>query len=160
MKRHWLKAHIVPALRVALLVFVVSVATDTIVLQSSWGNSKWHEYPSDFLAAFAAFIVAAVWTLRHREDLSKVEAYQSNAYLQQLRINSALTKIHGIVDLCEHGDHAAAHQNCKAAMRQQLRVIQGAMGKSMFLTDSLNLDTSSLEKKEGPGKGKSLGAGQ
>jgi hypothetical protein len=54
-----------------------------------------------------------------------------------LKVTNPLTKLQGVLDLCEHGDHTQNHERCKAAMRKQVRVVQAAMcSRVEVLTDT------------------------
>lgn len=99
-----------------------------------------HFWVPPVIGVFILFTVFLVLSTQNEEVLASMEAYQSHAYLMHLKINSALTKIQGVIDLCEHGDHTFNHENCKAVIKRQVRVIQSAMGKVAAVVEDRELE--------------------
>lgn len=130
--KRWFSIFIKPALRLSVCVLVTCIATDYLVTKYL-GHAPLFELISDVVAAVFVFVFFTYWSHKHMIELSRLDAFQAGMFLQQLRVNSALMKLHSTLDVCTHADHTINHENCKAAMRQQLRVIEGAMGTGMSI---------------------------
>lgn len=77
--------------------------------------------------ACATFVMLRARFLRHA--LREVDAYQANEFWQQQRIISSLQSITYVCDQCDHIADPA-HQNCRAAVRKELRSIRSSLGKA------------------------------
>jgi hypothetical protein len=127
--RHKFQLFIKPAAKVALLMFAVKIPCH-ILLQHTLPKSTPTDSPIwwslDFVTPLIGFALFLRGSLRVEEEIAAVEAYQSSAYLQHVKIRNALTKMQNALDVCEHGNFE--HKNCEAALRQQIRTTMEAIG--------------------------------
>jgi hypothetical protein len=111
------------ALLLSITVFV------TEVLTNFWYSHHWN-FVTGSLTSVLVFVVFSLSAFKNEQMLASVEAYQSEAFLMHLKVNSSLGQILGVMDVCEHGDHTLNHENCKSMVRKQVRAIRAAMGRA------------------------------
>lgn len=137
--------HVKPAAKLGIVVFAVCTATD--IVANRYSGRHWAAgFVADVVAAALTFMFFLLWSRKHLEDLSAVDAWKANAFLIHLKVNNALTKLHQVNDLCHHGDHSPQHEHCKAVMRQQLRVIYAATGRGPAPVENAKLEREIAEQ--------------
>ena len=123
--------HVLTPLTLGTAVAVLTFAVDAIAIHLLGAKNhilaaRWFV---DALSGVIAAILFWVRSIAMKMKLAEVDAYQASAYLQQMRIRSAVQVISHVNADCTHiGD--PAHKNCTAAMRRELMVIQAAIGRA------------------------------